>query len=126
MIVYYNGAFIPKDEVCISPDDRGFLFADGGSAVVVTTSMAVLIAVYVVLVGLLMVSNLPTYSGKNIGKRISRQWVLPLMIAAVLFVALLFSFPWSVLSLLAVGYLVTLPFSIRAWNRKMTEDRAAG
>jgi D-alanine transaminase len=27
--VYFNGAFVPKDEVRISPDDRGFLFADG-------------------------------------------------------------------------------------------------
>ncbi len=27
--VYFNGAFLPKDEVRISPDDRGFLFADG-------------------------------------------------------------------------------------------------
>ncbi len=29
MIVYYNGQFTPKEEVCISPDDRGFLFGDG-------------------------------------------------------------------------------------------------
>lgn len=28
-ITYYNGNFIPKEEVKISPDDRGFLFADG-------------------------------------------------------------------------------------------------
>ena len=28
-IVYFNGKFIPKEEVKISPDDRGFLFADG-------------------------------------------------------------------------------------------------
>jgi D-alanine transaminase len=27
--VYFNGAFVAKDEVRISPDDRGFLFADG-------------------------------------------------------------------------------------------------
>jgi D-alanine transaminase len=27
--VYFNGAFIPKEQVRISPDDRGFLFADG-------------------------------------------------------------------------------------------------
>jgi D-alanine transaminase len=26
---YLNGKFLPKDEVKISPDDRGFLFADG-------------------------------------------------------------------------------------------------
>jgi D-alanine transaminase len=28
-IAYYNGKYIPKDDVKISPDDRGFLFADG-------------------------------------------------------------------------------------------------
>jgi D-alanine transaminase len=28
-IAYLNGKFIPKDEISISPDDRGFLFADG-------------------------------------------------------------------------------------------------
>jgi D-alanine transaminase len=26
---YFNGKFIPKNEINISPDDRGFLFADG-------------------------------------------------------------------------------------------------
>jgi D-alanine transaminase len=29
MIVFFNGHFIPKEDVKISPDDRGFLFADG-------------------------------------------------------------------------------------------------
>jgi len=28
-IAYLNGKFIPKNEISISPDDRGFLFADG-------------------------------------------------------------------------------------------------
>ena len=28
-MVYFNGAFVPKDEVSISPDDRGFVFGDG-------------------------------------------------------------------------------------------------
>ncbi len=28
-ITYFNGNFVPKEEVKISPDDRGFLFADG-------------------------------------------------------------------------------------------------
>ncbi|MGQ9619831.1 MAG: aminotransferase class IV [Bacteroidales bacterium] len=26
---FFNGKFLPKDKICISPDDRGFLFADG-------------------------------------------------------------------------------------------------
>jgi len=29
MIVYLNGDYLPKSEAAISPDDRGFLFADG-------------------------------------------------------------------------------------------------
>jgi len=29
MIVYYNGQYLQKSEVAVSPDDRGFLFADG-------------------------------------------------------------------------------------------------
>src|SRR5262245_47426126 len=29
MLVYYNGGYVAKTEVAISPDDRGFLFADG-------------------------------------------------------------------------------------------------
>ena len=29
MIAYFNGEFLDKDEIKISPDDRGFLFADG-------------------------------------------------------------------------------------------------
>jgi D-alanine transaminase len=29
MIVYFNGRLTPKEDVRISPDDRGFLFADG-------------------------------------------------------------------------------------------------
>jgi D-alanine transaminase len=27
--VFFNGKFLPKNEISISPDDRGFLFADG-------------------------------------------------------------------------------------------------
>lgn len=33
-IAYFNGKFLPKDEINISPDDRGFLFADGAYEVV--------------------------------------------------------------------------------------------
>ncbi len=29
MTVYFNGEFVEKEEVSISPDDRGFVFADG-------------------------------------------------------------------------------------------------
>ena len=34
MIVYFNGRFAPKDDVRVSPDDRGFLFGDGAYEVI--------------------------------------------------------------------------------------------
>jgi len=34
--VYFNGSYLPKDQVRISPDDRGFLFGDGVYEVVRT------------------------------------------------------------------------------------------
>lgn len=34
MIVYHNGRCLPKDDVWLSPDDRGFLFGDGAYEVV--------------------------------------------------------------------------------------------
>ncbi len=89
----------------------------------VTKVSAIFVAVFTIIIGLLMVSNLPTYSGKNIGKRISRELVLPLMIASVFAVALLFSYPWSILSFVSIGYLVTLPFSFSAWNKHKTSQQ---
>lgn len=34
MIAYFNGKFLPKDQIHVSPDDRGFLFADGAYEVI--------------------------------------------------------------------------------------------
>ncbi len=34
VIVYFNGQFAPKDDVKVSPDDRGFLFGDGAYEVI--------------------------------------------------------------------------------------------
>jgi len=89
----------------------------------VSKTSAVFIAIYIIFVGLLMVSNVPTFSGKNIGRRISRQWVLPVMVTIVFAVALLFSFPWMTLSAVSLGYLATLPFGYRAWNKHLTADK---
>ena len=89
----------------------------------VTKFTAVFIAVYIIFIGLLMVSNLPTFSGKTIGKRISRELVLPVMIIAVLSVAVLFSFPWTTLSFICFAYLASLPFGYRSWQKQMAAQK---
>lgn len=73
---------------------------------------------YTVLVGFLLVSRLPVWSGKSEGSRVRRDLVLPIMLLAVFYVAVLMTFTWETMVLTAVGYLISLPFGARAWTRK--------
>lgn len=73
---------------------------------------------YTMLVGLLMVSNLPTYSGKTLGKRIPNNVALPLVISTVILIAVLLSYPWQVLAICAIIYLAALPWG-RAYHDRL-------
>jgi len=79
--------------------------------------------VHTVAVGLLMVSRLPTWSGKLVGRRIARDMVAPLFVCGVLVVAFLVSYPWETLMVGTIAYLGSLPLSWAAFNRR---GRAAG
>ena len=67
--------------------------------------------------GLLMVSNIPTFSGKDLSEKIRRDLVLPIMILAVFLAAAMLSYPWKVLGAISVLYLVSIPISVRSWKR---------
>jgi CDP-diacylglycerol--serine O-phosphatidyltransferase len=73
---------------------------------------------YTVAIGLLMVSRLPTWSGKLVGTRMRRDLVAPLFFAGVLVVAFLVSFPFLTMSVLALVYLAALPLSWRSHQRQ--------
>lgn len=76
-----------------------------------------LVAGYSLFIGLLMVSRVPSLSGKRIGRRIPREAVLPVLVVAVLLVAFLASYPFSFLAVATIAYLAHLPFAWRAWSR---------
>jgi CDP-diacylglycerol---serine O-phosphatidyltransferase len=77
--------------------------------------------VYTLLIAFLMVSRLPVYSGKRLGRRVPREMVLPVFVVAVLFVAVLISYPWEVLSLGTLCYLGSLPFGWMSYRRHERE-----
>ena len=79
-------------------------------------------AAYAVGVALLMVSSLPVYSGKATGARIPRRWVVPLMLALVVYVALLLSYEWITLTATALAYLAFLPVSMRMYRKRLTTE----
>ncbi len=86
------------------------------SGLPVPQESAPVVLAYTVLVALLMVSRVPTFSGKKLG-RIRRDLVLPLFVGLVLGVGLLLSFPFETLSILAVAYILAIPVGWRAFNR---------
>lgn len=80
--------------------------------------------VYSVFVGLLMVSTLPSFSGKKYGENIPRSAVLPLLVVVVLFVALLVSYLFTVMSVGSLAYLGHLPLAYRAYRAQLEKDHA--
>lgn len=90
-----------------------------------TRMLAFITAAYTVAIAFLLVSRLPVYNGKSAGSLIRRDVVAPLILGVVVYVAFLTSYTWYTLSVTALGYLVFLPFSVVAWNKRETVDRIA-
>lgn len=78
-------------------------------------------AVILLSVSLLMVSRVPTFSLKKVS--VPHKFVLPLMLVAAILVVALYSEPWLTLSLLAVIYVLTIPFSILSCRRLEKEAK---
>jgi len=74
----------------------------------------------------LMVSRLPVFSGKRVGTRVPPDLVGPVIVVVVLFFALLFAYPWEILTAGTLAYLAALPFgwlSYRGYERRAAETR---
>src|SRR5260370_16455111 len=76
--------------------------------------MVPITVVYTLAIALLIVSRLPVYSGKKVGKRVPPDLVLPVFIGVVVFFALLIAYPWAVLTIGPLIYLPSLPFRGRS------------
>jgi CDP-diacylglycerol--serine O-phosphatidyltransferase len=81
---------------------------------------------YTLFIALMMVSSVPTYSGKLLHERISRDLVLPIFVAAVALVALLLTYPYGTLTVVTLIYLASIPLTYRAFYRKVDEQTALG
>jgi CDP-diacylglycerol--serine O-phosphatidyltransferase len=80
--------------------------------------------IYTLAIAGLMVSRLPVFSGKRVGKRIPPEVVLPVIVVFVLFFALLIAYPWQVLTIGTVCYLAALPLGWLSYREHERKDRA--
>ena len=86
--------------------------------------MPILTLFYTLAIAFLMVSTLPVFSGKKVGTRVPPEMVLPAFVAVVLFVALLVSYPWEVLSAGTIAYIAALPLGWLSYQNFVRRDAA--
>ncbi|MFZ0102504.1 MAG: CDP-diacylglycerol--serine O-phosphatidyltransferase [Pseudolabrys sp.] len=80
---------------------------------------------YTLAIAFLMVSRLPVFSGKRVGKRVPPEMVLPVFVMVVLFFAMLVSYPWQVLTVGTIAYLACLPLGLLSYREHRRKDAAA-
>jgi CDP-diacylglycerol--serine O-phosphatidyltransferase len=116
---YFVGVPAPAGAVLVMlPIYLGFLGLETGRV------FAIVSAFYAILVAFLMISRLPVYSGKSMGK-VRRDFVVPLMLAVVVYVLLLTTYTWQTVTLSAIAYLVFLPLSMRSYTRRAEIEEAS-
>jgi CDP-diacylglycerol---serine O-phosphatidyltransferase len=81
--------------------------------------------VYVLFIAFMMVSTIPTYSGKLLGERVGREWVLPMFVIAIGGVAMLLTYPYETLSAVSIAYLAAIPVSWRKFQSQAARDQKA-
>lgn len=82
-----------------------------------------LLAVWLICIGGLMVSRVPTLALK--GWRITPIWVTPIFVVLALLVAALVTNPWLTLSGAGAVYIFSLPIGWYSYRKKRKQDKAA-
>ena len=81
----------------------------------------ILNAAWMLFMAFMMASRIPTFSIKRI--RIARRFIMLILLLVGGLAAVLASYPWQLLSLIAIIYMATIPFSILS-HRRLQEQEA--
>ncbi len=75
-----------------------------------------IVGVWMLIVAAMMVSNIPTFSTKQI--KIPQKLAVPALGVFVLILAGIINETWVTLTLISVVYLFSIPFSVKAYNKR--------
>ena len=115
---YFTGVPAPAGAICVLLPM--YLVLVGAPQVPAT-----LTAIYTLTIAFLMVSRLPVFSGKMIGAKVAPDMVLPVVVLVVLFIAVLISYPWHLLTGGSLLYLISLPIGWKSYRDHERRARAA-
>ncbi len=83
-----------------------------------------LIALYTLAMAFLLVSTIPTFSGKLLGERISRDWVPAIFGGIALLIGLLVTYPHATMAVAVLTYLAVIPLGWRRYRQLYAQDAA--
>ena len=87
--------------------------------------IAVLVAFYLLFVAFMMVSTIPTWSGKKMGTRVPREQIIPVSVGFVLCIAALVSYPFEVLAVVTLAYIAFIPVGWLRFRRLAATEAVA-
>ena len=83
-----------------------------------------LIMAYTLAMAFLLISTIPTFSGKLAGEKIGRDMVPAIFMSVALIAAFLFTYPFITLSVLTLAYLVMIPVSYKRYHWHKAQEIA--
>ena len=88
-------------------------------------SLPLLIAIHCFFVAFLMVSRVPTFSGKRMGLRIDREMVMPILLLVGFAAAVILNYPWYGFTAIALAYLAVIPLSMMRYRHHQKRSASA-
>lgn len=104
---YFVGVPAPAGAMLVMlPLFLSFSMVDG------LNTLPILIAAHCCFVAFLMVSRIPTFSGKRMSLRIERDMFLPILLLVGLSAAVILNYPWIAFTGLCFVYLASIPIAV--------------
>lgn len=88
-------------------------------------ALPLLVALHCVFVAFLMVSRIPTFSGKRIGLRVKRDMVMPILLLVGFAAAVILNYPWDAFTALGIGYLLLIPVGVMRYRHHQARTASA-
>lgn len=88
-------------------------------------TLPILVALHCFFVAFLMISRIPTFSGKRMGIRIKRDMFLPILLLVGFSAAVVLNYPWIAFTALSLGYLATIPVAVMRYRHHQARTSAA-
>ena len=84
-------------------------------------SINILCGIWVIFWAGMMVSRIPTWSSKQL--RIKAKMVMPILAFTALMIAAVVQAPWPTLTIIGVCYIISIPFSIRHFQKIVKDNK---